>query len=1444
MAEQRRYTQQEYNDYLASANRATNQPWYKHYPGLAGAAVVESVTDLAALPGLAYGAAQGTKDYLLSDDPKASWMKEFGEGMYGEQGLKEIQDYKTQRISEYWNELPPDQQTDANYNRIQAAVEGDQSTIDFINTKRDMLSQAGVAGSRAYRDVVGMAPEEQDTYTDEAIKTGLQALIPTRWLGEAGMLASKAANISSRPARIAAQAGLKATELLAPGSASVKGILPNVAVGGAIDVGMRELQSQPNPLYAPFIAEDVRNAQNAQQQDQAQGYSSEAEPVARPFPAPPTPPQSTIPQLYIAPPRQDASTATQPDLPLSQSQSQLTGQGNVSTIGSGQSAIQITETPDPHNGLEVGWKTYTLGVASAAGAIALIARGRVGSGQLGEMVRNVNTPEAAARIMPTATDAAEFRPQLTPWQKTKYNVSNKQAPIKDAALDSLRADNDPNLAATIRDLERKTFEGTTMEINNAVAHSYKTGWVPMLNRKTYSPWQLGQEISALDKTEQELLNGALRLSSQRGEFELGNKSLQQEIADLRLQMRSGTAQGNTNRLAKINQKLSVLNQRQASNAMLTPQMSVRDADSLIASAHANPRTADLIRKFRQIKNDYDEAWVQSGLITRQQMNDYKRANPNRIAIIEDPYKGASGLGRYGQQIKKGMKGRTEKIEPNITEISMYNRRRSPIEGKTHLKDVTETVMKDIENPTSAMDALRKHIADFHQYQRQNDVKRTFGRIMTQSSKWGKWVKEAHASMSVSEYNHGKLPRTISDNPNVFSFTDRGKMYFFETSDPELGIALRLNPSSTLAVLNNSRRLAQQTQTGSLAPWWSFASAIQDIAPGRATKDPRRVFGWIDYGIKRALPNSDAIRQFGGDPSLVPSMMISSLKNVTQEAVRVAGEYVANDLKQQSSFVKMMDGMMGAGWSKSIGESIIRSTNSSILGLMREAGIVGHTMTHEVSSSQLQGFDAIRSYIDDTRFGPIADWYTSSMDSIRNSAKYVFFSRNLAVLKSQYGSIGRIPKHEMDDLIHDTKNLSGNMTRSPGNDTWAKAVSTSSFLQTTMNSTAHIVEAMAQEPLTVGSRIASQVILPKIAWIAGLGSTVPGFYDWYFNDVPIWERQRKQPMLSPLYVLDVFENGPRAPTLDDVIQVGSAPEFIPLTEPAITAFRASGFFGEGPEQTAEPVKEFGEAISSLMSVQVPPLLTALMGGKDFDPLRVITGQMTGRPVVDDPRGQGPNVGMGATSESVDNIKAYVGAVLGTTSKVLMNGLQAFIEEEKQGSGIGQAFEKFVTYSGFAMKESVPDNPLSPLYSTRREYRGSAQRGRNVDRMQRAQKVMDLASVQKRDARRSGFNMPATQDPRALYLMETIKAVTNSGMMNVFEKQRADLNAQILRLDENKDKMNPREYDMLYKALVKDIHNVDDHIEGTLNQLDQRLVGSSGMDLDGAIDYIESSVQPPS
>jgi uncharacterized protein YdcH (DUF465 family) len=80
-----------------------------------------------------------------------------------------------------------------------------------------------------------------------------------------------------------------------------------------------------------------------------------------------------------------------------------------------------------------------------------------------------------------------------------------------------------------------------------------------------------------------------------------------------------------------------------------------------------------------------------------------------------------------------------------------------------------------------------------------------------------------------------------------------------------------------------------------------------------------------------------------------------------------------------------------------------------------------------------------------------------------------------------------------------------------------------------------------------------------------------------------------------------------------------------------------------------------------------------------------------------------------------------------------------------------------------------------------------------------------------------------------------------MMNSLKKQRSDLNAQIARVEENRDKMSPSEFYKLKNILITDMHGVDDRMEFILEQLNARLTARYGTDLDGAIDYIGSTVQ---
>jgi hypothetical protein len=669
---------------------------------------------------------------------------------------------------------------------------------------------------------------------------------------------------------------------------------------------------------------------------------------------------------------------------------------------------------------------------------------------------------------------------------------------------------------------------------------------------------------------------------------------------------------------------------------------------------------------------------------------------------------------------------------------------------------------------------------------------------------------------------------------VFLVNDNGTIHFFRAHDREVARALRHNPSSVMSGMDWFRRMMQQTYTSSaLAPWFAWRALRNELGVIRAVLPAEYTAGYLHKALKSGVANTSlydkAVTQLP-DPTFNLRIMSATGQGIKARAIKRWADFLSRQLAQNSTVIKAF----GEPRIRATAEAMIRAYNDTLTATMTRRGLIDNLHVMERQASIFHDIDKVQNWartfnaatvgVPRTVFDAVRTalgHYVDFADSLRNGPRIALYAEQLEGLLQKYK--GNIPQEEIKKLNRTVQHITGDITRGIGFKGLATALSVTPYGVNTLNSTMHILEAFAHNKGYIGTRILTNMVLPKIAWRLALSILIgEEFERWYSDDIPLWQRQSNIPMLSPAYFMEMMKSGPRKPTINDVMLMPQEPEGILLSEVASTAFQSLGFFGAHAKDTATGW-DIADAFGTMMNVNVPLL----------DIFEAINGKSE--------RAKFERETLAGPSEPKQRMIDAAHAVLGGVFDLVGNAAQAGSDTLHRGSGIADAIQNAFGYGLETLKQKVPETPLTSLFGGhRRHYTKTQIRERNQSKFKSIRAVDDMLSQMRRAGGPGMLQRPMIRDPQALRMAQMLHVYANSGPMRVLKKRRSMLYGQIDVLDANMDKLAPGEYTRRTEELKRQITAVDHQEDAVFNKLDMQLQGVGG--IDGALEYIKKSVQP--
>jgi hypothetical protein len=1038
--------------------------------------------------------------------------------------------------------------------------------------------------------------------------------------------------------------------------------------------------------------------------------------------------------------------------------------------------------------------------------------------------------------------------RLTKWQKTKVGAAKQNAP-EYVAQNALEDMNDPDIQTKLNKINRETNTATPLEVGFAAKRTYTNGELPGLNRKTEPTTKLRMDFDTLAPPEQELLKKHIVYNERMDYHKKRLNSMNDDINNGYIALNKITAPAaRIKKLTEIRKLENDVRQMNDPNSKFgVENVSVGEARQIIAAGDANPRIKNLVDRMKRVRDDIDESGIAMHQFSRQYINDTMRDRPNWLPLATDPSKFEDLPGQFktkslAKRIGTKLAGRHEPHETGVGAVPMYSGIRSPARTNALNRNVPEFGLL---NP---IDALETHIHDFHRQIRANRAAQTFTETMMGTKDWGRAVQVAHPPLSIQDFenlrNGTKLKNILSEK-NTYVYNKNGQMHIMRAADSEVARAMRHNPSSTIGMVDGMRKTAQYLYTGNtLAPWFAPVAAENDLAVARVMLPSNRVVGPLDALSRKIFPNNTFFRDVMPDPTFKLAQMAAIGKQISARALIRGGEIVGKNMALQSSLLRAM----GPIRNSAVGQAMIRTANELVeeFKWMEMHNIIDTHQVVEHNERLFQEWVATKKVLDSIPgVSPvIKEMYHAWMgivDSVRNAPRVAITSANLAKLSRETN--GAPTNKQLRSLIRDMRYMSGDMSKAIGNPLVAGIASASPYGANAINSLTYMLEGVRTNPTVVGTRIMTNMVLPKILWTSMLTMWMgKEFSDYYWDEMPTWQRQGTIPMLSPKYLIEVAQGfatggveGVRKPGLGDVIFMRQAPEAIPLAEVAMSAAQGYGWFdftnttdkGSSHTQDIHTWADSMHAIMSMTNVSFPLFSSAIE----------MFQESPGKYATD----------LSSDSDTVARFTNALHAIGGGMFDVVKAGFGAASNAADLGETPGAVITQGMEYALEAAKQRFPETPLSPLFGgQRRHYTKTAVRDRNQAKFGAIDSVSGQLSEQKKNERLPGPKKPETTDHNALSIMRDMHSTANSGVMRSLRKQRSELYSQLERLDEIRGTLPAHEYTRQSENYKMKINDIDRQEEEQFDRLTIRLQNHFShlgvTDIDSATAYIQSTMHP--
>jgi hypothetical protein len=469
----------------------------------------------------------------------------------------------------------------------------------------------------------------------------------------------------------------------------------------------------------------------------------------------------------------------------------------------------------------------------------------------------------------------------------------------------------------------------------------------------------------------------------------------------------------------------------------------------------------------------------------------------------------------------------------------------------------------------------------------------------------------------------------------------GRAAFYKFNDPDVHARLKHMPHTSVPFLRSFAASWRLGTTGALNPSFAPISALYEQVIANITRKRGTTLG-LDAGVDRLLRALGAsqdgpVRTIGRNVSRVAASPLDpfgfalQLDSALRLTVRQMQEYwtarTMRDLVNSSGFIGQLakDPKTRAALEK-MAQSSLHSLKDSFYYELTNAGAVNS----EATRTLLRRLENYEKTLDMTQWQTTAQLKRGTehmlnpmneglnfvrfvVQGIKDSTKYSYAMRQRSLLLERTGGQTNTAAYKkgIEDIIRDTRTLSGDFMEKPGSKALQKLDSAAPFTNVMFVSMRHLAMSAKRDP-SMFAQTFGTLVLGRVYAEYMMSNWDQDAYDFWHRQTPWWQRATAIPMPT-IQTLAAWAQGQRVPFTRDAIFMATLPnEVRPFIEAPAQFIRSLGLYGAGQNEqlaTNDFSRPFREALGQAFVPVVPPALSALVApfGITLDPASAITGR---------------------------------------------------------------------------------------------------------------------------------------------------------------------------------------------------------------------------------------------
>jgi hypothetical protein len=666
------------------------------------------------------------------------------------------------------------------------------------------------------------------------------------------------------------------------------------------------------------------------------------------------------------------------------------------------------------------------------------------------------------------------------------------------------------------------------------------------------------------------------------------------------------------------------NDKDASARLALPDTARSEVNKL-AHVYETSKSEDIVR-VREAHKKWADLVMHNEVLSNRMDGEYaahlRRLDPYYTPLKNDPLGGAMGVERVRRIAVRSVK----RAQTAPQDVGSALARESPIRQFKAEVPSKQANKKQETRITAAMHpiaAMREYTLDSYRSMAKEVTRAQFVEWLskTKDGKVSEFVKNGymqsvpnprtgkHWTEAANVYGNADLVKLMNDDLHVPVWSG-GKMRLYKFGDRELSLALRHDPVKISGLMQNAHTMSDWFKfftTGAGNPVFAVKGALYNILMGMFLRRGDRAYGTLSYAIHRYLPKPVAhmVRALTGDfdPTVLLTAPYHTLASITEFMAWAGARKIADKLKtipEFSAFRQTIGEVKFQAMVKRAVSIAAWTENLATLKMMRGGATHGIRSIDPIANVH-KSYSMLGEMMPQSMRGAYS-FYKGLLDSIYLGGSRPYYTQNHALLVKKWGSVDKIPKNEMTQLMHETRTIGGDMSLVAANET-VRNIET-------------ILPYMVQAKLgaynlfrgAFGSDTFYYVIPRLFVGASAIGMSF--YWRTYWNEESRKEFWQRRPEYDRYRIIDIptpqllwaWSQGENpAYNRNLYYSITLPPDLVGVVAGAAAVMQEMGMFPQ--DATPRPIRyDIPNLIVNSMTPAMPPLLQALaaQSGMKFDP----------------------------------------------------------------------------------------------------------------------------------------------------------------------------------------------------------------------------------------------------